>query len=313
MATALPNEFLERLRGIAPDDYDAVVAAMAEDRLTGFRVNTLKADQDSVGVTLERQGIEARSFVGLENAFTVEPGARKRLLESDLVANGSIYVQNIASQVPVVAMDVTREARVLDLCAAPGGKTSQIAALMHNDGHIAAVEISRKRHYKLNNVLKLLGVTNTRTFCRDGTTVWKHRPGYFDKILLDAPCSSDGRFHISDEKTFKYWSVRKIAECVGKQKALIESAVQCLVPGGSLVYSTCSIAPEENEGIVDWCVRKFDVRVEPVRLKVNFGNARAGLTNWEGYAYDPQVVEAMRLLPDRSMHGFFVCRLVRNG
>src|SRR5690625_7249313 len=110
-----------------------------------------------------------------------------------------------------------------------------------------AFEIYLELIYKLNNLLKLQVAGIVRTFLRNGMTVWRCRPDHFDRVLLDAPCSSEGRFHTRRPETFAYWSPRKVKEMARKQRKLLSSAVKSLRPGGILVYSTCSYAPEENE------------------------------------------------------------------
>jgi len=147
--------------------------------------------------------------------------------------------------------------RILDLCAAPGAKTAQIAALAPQ-AQIVAFEKSRTRYYKLLNNLKIQGVEGVRVMLYDGIWVRKKYPEYFDKVLIDAPCSVEGRFFTQNPKSFKYWSKRKVQEMVRTQKQLLHSAFFSLQEEGTLVYSTCSNEPEENEGVIDFLLNKFD-------------------------------------------------------
>ena len=123
--------------------------------------------------------------------------------------------------------------------------------------------------------------------CSYGETLWRRYAGQFDRVLLDAPCSAEGRFAIGDPKTYRYWKVRKIHEMVRKQKRLLFSAIRCLKPGGILVYSTCTFAPEENEGVVSWALKRFADEVELVPCPVPVSNRVCALTTWHDKPFHP--------------------------
>ena len=313
---ALPDAFVERLRAIVPDvRFRAVMAAFGRPRATGFRVNTLRATTPDVRRSLEAEGIALHGVPWKPDAFWVAPDVRAALLTSEAYQNQEIYVQNLASMVPPIALDPQPGERVLDLAAAPGSKTLQIACMMQGgsaeEGEVAAVEVVKGRFFRLRANLEAQGATAVRTFLQDGTKVWRYRPEHFDRVLLDAPCSSEGRFHLSDPATYAYWSPRKIKEMARKQRRLLYSAVQCLRPGGTLVYSTCSFAPEENEAVLDKLLRKFDgaLQLEPLGLELD--NMRPPLDGWDGRPFKGDHRHARRLLPTETMEGFFVAKLVK--
>ncbi|MFW5973088.1 MAG: RsmB/NOP family class I SAM-dependent RNA methyltransferase [Bacteroidota bacterium] len=310
---ALPADFLERLiRILGEDDARQAVAAMSEPRRTSFRVNTLKADLSLVQ-ELERAGLHPTHLPFLETAFSVPPEERDVLLNSEIYRRNLIYVQSASSMIPALALDPQPSEAILDLTAAPGSKTLQMAAMMNNCGEIAAVEIVRERFYRMNALLREYGAENVRTFLRNGMTVWRHRPDHFDRVLLDAPCSSEGRFEAAEPETYAYWSLRKIREMQRKQRKLLYSAVRSLRPGGVLVYSTCSFAPEENELVLTELLRNFeDVTVEPLGVEVT--SMRSALARWEGKSFDPRLGRhARRIVPDGLFEGFFVARLRKRG
>ena len=310
MTVALPEAFLARLRRLVPPDrLPMVEAAFQEPRITAFRVNTLKADRDAVLAALEAEGIQPRPVAWYADAFQVAPEARAALLESRPYRERWIYVQDLASMLPPLVLAPEPDARVLDLCAAPGSKTLQLACLMQGRGEIAAVEVVRPRFYRLKANVQAYGAPNVRLYLQDGTRVGRYRPESFDYVLVDAPCSSEGRFHLSDPDTFAYWSPRKIREMARKQYRLLVSAVQSLRPGGVLVYATCTMAPEENEAVLDRLLRTFDgvLTVEPLDLPVS--NQLPGLESWEGRSFHPDLRHARRILPTTEMEGFFLCRL----
>ncbi len=148
-----------------------------------------------------------------------------------------------------------------------------------------------------------------RAFHQDGTRVWRYRPEHFDRVLLDAPCSTEGRFSTDAPETVAYWSPRKIKEMAHKQRRLFYAAVQCLRPGGVLVYSTCTFAPEENEAVLDKTLRRFGeaLRLEPIDLDLE--NTQPPLTGWRSKAFRHDLSPARRILPTPTMEGFFVAKL----
>ncbi len=305
-----PEPFLERLAAIVPPErLDAVLDAFLTPRDAGFRINTLRAEPEVVVEPLRAAGLTLHGVPWKADAFRVPAHERAALLASDAYARGWIYLQNLASMIPVEALAPEPGERVLDLAAAPGSKTLQIACRMQNTGEVAAVEAVKSRFFRLRANLEAQGATRVRTFLRDGATVWRRRPEHFDRVLLDAPCSSEGRFHTSAPESYAYWSPRKIKEMARKQRRLLFSAVQSLRPGGVLVYATCSLAPEENEAAIHRLFRTFGdaLRVEPLGLALD--DAQPPLEAWRGRRFDARLAHARRLLPSPIMEGFFVCKI----
>ncbi len=305
-----PEPFLERLPALVPEErLDAVYDAFLAPRDAGFRINTLRAEPEAVVAHLKAEGRTLFGIPWIADAFRVPAHERSALLASEAYARGWIYPQNPASMIPVEALAPEPGERVLDLAAAPGSKTLQIVCRMRDTGEVAAVEAVKSRFFRLRANLEAQGATCVRTFLRDGATVWRHRPEHFDRVLLDAPCSSEGRFHTSDPESYAYWSPRKIKEMTRKQRRLLFSAVQSLRPGGVLVYATCSLAPEENEAAVSRLLKTFGdaLRVEPLGLPLD--DALPPLESWRGKRFDARLAPARRILPSTVTEGFFVCRL----
>ena len=148
-----------------------------------------------------------------------------------------------------------------------------------------------------------------QTYLKDGARVWRQCPEQFDRVLLDAPCSSEGKFRADAPKTWAYWSEKKIAEMNRKQRKLLYSAVRCLKPGGVLVYSTCTFAPEENEEVVDRALVQFGDALDVDDIELPFDNTVPGLAQWRGKTFDQRLRRARRIVPQDGMEGFFVCRL----
>ncbi|HCR48251.1 MAG TPA: RsmB/NOP family class I SAM-dependent RNA methyltransferase [Rhodothermales bacterium] len=306
----LPRVFVERLTKIVPEHaWEAVLQSFSDPQVTAFRINTMRATPETVQATLVSAGISIRAVAWNPLAFWVLQEDRNRLMASDPYRKHWIYLQNLSSMVPVMLLNPQKEEQILDLAAAPGSKTLQMAALMQNSGSIAAVEVVRKRFFQLQANLKAQGATNVRTFLKDGTTIWRHRPNYFDRVLIDAPCSTEARFREDNPETYRYWSLRKVHEMAWKQNQLLQAAIRCARPGGEIVYSTCSFAPEENEAVIEAVLQQFGeaVCIEP--LSVAFPNTQPALEQWEDNTFRTDIQYALRILPTPQMEGFFVAKL----
>ncbi|MFA5087905.1 MAG: RsmB/NOP family class I SAM-dependent RNA methyltransferase [Candidatus Omnitrophota bacterium] len=311
LTNGLPEKFLERLGRIIPGGHLAsVTQTFSSQRKISARINTLKAERAQILGELGERDIPYLPVPWSPEALRFPEEKQKDLNEWPAIQDGRVYIQSLSSMLAAQVLDCHPGERVLDLCAAPGSKTTQMAASMKNKGEIVCVENIKNRYYKLKSVVKLLGADIVRFYLTDGRKFRDTGPG-FDRVLVDAPCSSEGRFRSSQEKTFAYWSPRKIKEMVRKQRGLILNASRMLKPGGVLVYSTCTFAPEENEGVVDWLLRKTAGRleVEPVSLE-EIGRYPA-LGEWEGRAYHPQVKYCFRVLPNEEMEGFFIAKIIR--
>ncbi|HEX9951268.1 MAG TPA: RsmB/NOP family class I SAM-dependent RNA methyltransferase [Rubricoccaceae bacterium] len=312
----LPDAFLARLaRIVAPDDLPGVLATFTDPLWTSFRVCTLLAPEADVLARLG--GVPFEAVPGVPGAYAVRAEHRAALLASDVADEGLVYAQNASSQVPVHVLAPQPGERVLDLCAAPGSKTGQLAAVMQNAGEIVAVEKVRERFFRLRANVAGQGATCVRPRLGSGTAVAHTDPEAFDRVLLDAPCSTEGRFRTDTPATTAYWSPRKIKEMRAKQSRLLYAAVQATRPGGTLVYSTCTFAPEENEGALAKMLKTFGDRVEVVPVELPGDGpggppVRAGMAEWDGRAFPGAVRHARRVLPDGRFEAFFVARIVKH-
>ena len=279
----LPKDFLKRLESIIPSDkLHTILEAYTLSRPTTLRVNTLKTTVDQLTQLFDQQQILYEPSTISPISFIIKSDKRK-LIDLDAYTDGLFYIQSLSSMLPVIALDPKPNEKILDIAAAPGSKTTQIAALMNNTGKIIANDNSRIRGYKLQANLKTQGVTNTSVIISAGQTLWQQYPEYFDRSLVDAPCSMEGTFVTSKPKTYEYWSVKAIKELVQRQKWLLRSAVSATKPGGTIVYSTCTLEPEENEKIIEWILKKEQGKLEFVNQKTMY--------------------------PSEFMEGFFIAKL----
>ncbi len=309
-SVALPEEFVQRLQCIVPhDQWNDVLSSFSIQKPTALRINTILTSSDKLIDKLLNERFDVQTVDWKSDAIIVPHEQRKAILNSHWYKKGQLYSQNLSSQLAPMILNPKPGEEILDLCAAPGGKTLQMACMMEDRGRIAAVEKSKARFFKLKANLKHHQVSCVDLYLTDGAGVWRKTPERFDRVLLDAPCSSESRFRTNKPKTFEHWKLKKIKEMAKKQKALIKSAINCLKPGGVLVYSTCSFAVEENEAIIHHALKQFQdaIEVQPITLPIE--NTQAGLLQWQDKDLNPQVRHCIRVLPNLVMDGFFLCRI----
>jgi NOL1/NOP2/sun family putative RNA methylase len=218
-------------------------------------------------------------------------------------ALGYYYVQEAASMIPPLVLKPKTGETVLDIAAAPGSKASQIAQYMRNEGAIVANDVKGERLAALGINMQRMGVYNCVITQMPGQAI---KDVLFDKVLLDAPCSGVGTIRKSP-KTIRMWNPNMIRRLSGLQRKLIISAWNVLKPGGVLVYSTCSLEPEEDEAVVDFLLKNTDAKLEPIELKLKRGKP---VTEFEGKTYSEEVKKCLRLWPqDNDTEGFFVARI----
>lgn len=308
--------FLERMQKLLKDkkDFQSYLDILKIQPLKSIRCNTLKISPNDLKKKLENKGWTVKQpwksnpeIMVVEN--DLEPGELGRSLEHLL---GYYYIQELASMLPIIVLKPKQRELVLDLAAAPGSKTTQIAAQLKNSGTILANELSFGRIKILASNLERCGVTNTIITKKEGAALCKRLKNQgiqFDKILVDAPCSGEGTLR-SSPKTYVMWNIKTVKNLPKIQKNLVKEALDVLKSGGTLVYSTCTHAPEENEGVVDSILREVKgVKLEPIKLPIK---AREGVTEWEGKNYSNEVKKCARIYPqDNNTEGFFIARFVK--
>ncbi|HTY43648.1 MAG TPA: RsmB/NOP family class I SAM-dependent RNA methyltransferase [Patescibacteria group bacterium] len=241
-----------------------------------------------------------------DNLVDLSPGELGNSIEHLL---GYYYVQELASMLPVIALNPERGETILDLCASPGSKTTQLASETDNSGTIIANEISIGRIKILANNLERCGVSNVIITKKEGSALCRRLNKLdfqFNKILVDAPCSGEGTLR-SSPRTYIMWNINSIKQLSGIQKNLVSSAIPLLKVGGELIYSTCTHAPEEDEEIVDFILKNFpEMKIQKIFLPVK---SREGITNWEGKSYSKDTKLSHRIYPqDNNTEGFFLAK-----
>ncbi len=242
---SLPEAFTNRMKEQLKDEYDAFISSYDQPRLYGLRCNLLKADLDSfptsMPFTLKPVNWAKEGFYYPENQ---RPG-RHAFHEA-----GVYYIQEPSAMSAVALLDPIPGDRVADLCAAPGGKSTQIAARLGGQGLLVTNEIIPSRAAVLSSNIERMGVRNALVTNESTDKLTSYFPAFFDKILVDAPCSGEGMFR-KDDTAIKEWSPENVDICAERQKEILDNAATMSKPGGIIVYSTCTFSKAENEDNVD--------------------------------------------------------------
>lgn len=300
----LPNLFVEKLYdNYTPLTVDKILTGMSGERNTTLRVNNIKSDIQRVMNELKENSIKFDRVQWYKDALVIKNAKEKQIQALKIYDEGKIYVQSLSSMVPPLVLNPKPNEKVLDLTAAPGSKTTQMAGMMQNKGYILANELDTLRCERLKYNVEKQGSTIIEVNNGRGEVIGKKYEKYFDKVLLDAPCSGEGRFLANDAKTYRSWSERTVKELVKLQKKLLKSAYQALKPGGELVYSTCTLNREENEEILEWAISELDgLKLQNINLEIK--NAVDGVSE------NKEIRKAMKILPSRDTEGFFVAKFV---
>ena len=298
----LPKSFVEELyETYSPLTVDKILSGMSGKRNTTLRVNTLKSNIQDIMSILKEKGIKFDRVSWYNDALIIKNAIEKQIQGLDIYENGYIYLQSLSSMIPPIVLNPIKNEKVLDLTAAPGSKTTQMAAMMHNEGYILANELDTLRCERLKfNVEKqgadIIEVNNGR-----GEVIGKKYEEYFDKVLLDAPCSGEGRFLANDHKTYRNWSEKTVNELSKLQKKLLKSAYQAVKQNGEIVYSTCTLNRDENEKVLEWALEELNVKMLDIKLDVkNKGNI---------FSQNEEINKAIRILPSKETEGFFIAKL----
>ena len=308
---SLPQAFLEKLKKIVlVNQWDKTLKTFSAEKPTTFRVNSLKFSPSSLKETLEPQGFKVENVPWYKEAFILRKGKQKDLERTELYSSGKIYVQGLSSMIPPLVLGPKPGEKVLDLAAAPGSKTTQLAALMGNQGQVVANDENPVRLEKLKANLQRQGATNVELLeAGDGGLVWKDRFEFFDRVLLDAPCSSEGRFQAEEPGTYGYWKEDTNRKMAKLQRRLFKSAFLALKPGGTMVYSTCTFAPEENEMVLQWALETYGDALAVEDIPIPLPTHTKGLAAWGDLKFNPPVLKSVRVLPTADVEGFFAAKL----
>ena len=309
---SIKKEFEERYRQLlgSDEEYERFLQHSLSYLNKSIRVNTLKITVAQLKERVQQQGFKLYPVPWCSEGFWIK-GSRTdlgNLIEHTL---GYFYVQEAASMIPAVVLNPQPGEIVLDMCASPGSKTTQMAAMMKNNGIIVANDIAGDRMKPLGINLQRVGAMNVVESQARGQQLGRMATK-FDRILVDAPCSGTGTLRKSPD-TLRIWNPLMVRRLGTQQKALIETAFSLLREGGTLVYSTCSLEPEENEAVVDYLLQKFpaSAKLEEIKLEISRSSP---VMSFDKKEYGSEVKKCLRIWPqDNNTEGFFVAKVVKNG
>jgi len=290
----LPEVFLERMKDMLGDEYEAFLACYEEAPEKGIRLNTLKCTEEKL---LASFGSELK-----ESAFSPLSFAAEREIKVGAMpihSAGAFYSQEPSASSAVTVLAPEKGDKVLDMCAAPGGKSTQIAAYLDGTGLLWSNEVVKSRANILLSNVERMGIRNAVVSSVYPDVLERKLAGYFDKVLVDAPCSGEGMFRKNPEAITE-WSPEHVTACAERQLMILDSAAECVKEGGVLVYSTCTFSYEENEGVTQKFLEKHP-EFEIYPIDVTFGRN----------AFDG--VPALRVFPMDGGEGHYVARFRRIG
>ncbi len=297
------------LKSILGDQITAFWNAKPEPR--AIRVNTLKTSKQEVEARLRELGVSFKEVSFNPLGLIIEDDFLPLSQTIDFFL-GKFYYQGVSSQIPPLVLNPQPDHRVLDMTASPGSKSTQIAALMENKGFLVLNDFSLKRLQALNTNIQKVGAVNYAVYRQQGERIGNLLPEYFDKVLLDAPCTALGIIH-SHPEVYSWWTQRRMQKIIEKQRQLLISAYKALKVGGEMVYSTCSIAPEENEALIQFMLDQYPLEIVPLEAHWH-ERFLPGFTEYNGQKFTPEMQNAIRIFPHvHDMEGFFVIKLRKIG
>ena len=298
MELELPDFLIKDLKEQYGDEItQKIVQGYRAKRKATLRVNTIKATGEKVRSELQKNNINFEDVSWCKEALIIKDALEKDIENLEIYKNGEIYLQSLSSMLPPIILNPEEGKDILDMAAAPGGKTTQMAALTNNKAHITACEMNNIRIEKLKYNIQKQGASCVYIMQKDSRNIDDFFS--FDQILLDIPCSGSGTINIENKNLSKYFTPKLIEKSVKSQMALLKKAIKILKPGGTMVYSTCSILEKENEEIIKNVLMQNKVEIVPIELN-----------GMEQIPLLPVKVEGtICVCPTEYYEGFFVAKI----
>ena len=301
MNKQIPDFLLERLNKQYGEEITyKIIEGYSKNRPVTLRVNTLKTTIQDIKSKLEEAEINFEEVEWSKEALIIKNAREEKIRDMQIYKNGEIYLQSLSSMLPPIVLEPKKGESILDMAAAPGGKTTQIAAISNNEASITACEINTIRAEKLKYNIEKQGATCVYTMVADSRNLDNFFS--FDKILLDAPCSGSGTINLDNVDFEKGFTEKLINKSVASQKQLLKKALTILKPGKEMVYSTCSILQEENEDVVKEIIKKFNAEIVPIDKKL-LKNIPLLPVKLEG---------TIAVCPSELYEGFYVAKIRKN-
>ncbi len=303
----LPQDFMNEIyENYSPHVVDDILLGILSKRYTTLRVNTMKYNVQDLMKYFKEINIKFERVLWYNDALVIKNATEKEMQKLDIYEKGYIYLQSLSSMIPPLVLSPMENENILDLTAAPGSKTTQMSAMMNNRGYILANELDKIRCERLKYNVESQGSNIIEVVNGRGERIGENYSETFDKVLLDTPCSGEGRFTINNVQSYRDWSLKKVKDLSKVQKKLFKSAYEALKPNGIMVYSTCTINKEENEYILDWALDNLDLKMVDIDLKI-----KDAMQAFNEDVNNKSINKAIRILPSKEMEGFFVAKLIK--
>lgn len=292
-------DFLEKLleKQYGKDLTKKIIEGYSKKRKVSLRINTIKTNTEHVKEVLSNAGIEFETVMWSKNALVIKSACENDIEELEIYKNGEIYMQSLSSMLPPIVLDPKEKEDILDMAAAPGGKTTEVAAITMNKAHITACEMNKIRAQKLKYNIEKQGATSVYLMETDSRRLNDYFS--FDKILLDSPCSGSGTIYLEDKNIEKYFTLKLIEKSTKTQLELLKKAIKILKPGKEMVYSTCSILSPENEDIIKSILKDRKCEIVPIIF--------SGI---EEIPILPTSIDGtLCIMPNEFYEGFFIAKI----
>lgn len=294
----LPDFLYKMLQEQYEDEsINKIIEGFSKNRKVTIRVNTIKTSNEKIKEILKENGIEVTDAKWFENALIIENVREDEIRKLDIYKNGEIYMQSLSSMIPAIVLNPQKGENILDMTAAPGGKTTQISAMTNNEALITACEKNKIRKSRLEYNIKMQGAKKINVMNIDSRNLDDFFS--FDKILLDAPCSGSGTINLNDKQLRENFTEELIKRSQKVQYKLLKKAIKLLKKGNELVYSTCSILKLENEENINKILQEENVEIVPIEEQ-DFNSIPKLKTYING---------TMCICPTELYEGFFVAKL----
>ena len=294
----IPEFFIEMLRKQYGEELSKkIIEGYEEERKVTFRVNTIKTNSCNIEKVLEENSIKYKKVSWYSEGYIIENVRENEIENLDIYKNGEIYLQSLSSMLPPIVLEPKENTDILDMTAAPGGKTTEIATLVGNKARITAIEMNKIRAQKLKYNIEKQGATCVYVMEQDARKLNDFFS--FDNVLLDAPCSGSGTININDTKLEKTFTEQLIKKSIKSQNELLKKAIKVLKKGSEMVYSTCSILQEENENIIENVLKENKVEIVDIDFK--------GIEDLP--KLPTRIKGTLCVAPTKDYEGFFVAKL----
>lgn len=294
----LPDFFLEMLnKQYGRELTNRILEGYSKKRAVSLRVNTLKSNINTIKNKLLDEEIQFETVSWNDNALIIKNTNEKTIQNMDIYSKGEIYLQSLSSMLPPIILEPKENTDILDMCAAPGGKTTQIAAITNNNANITACEVNKIRAERLKYNIEKQGANSIYIMTKDARFIDDFFS--FDQILLDAPCSGSGTLNCNDKKLSEIFTMKLINKSVSSQLLLLRKGIKILKPGRELVYSTCSILSDENEDVVSKVLKETGAEIVPIEFE---GKNKLPLL-------PVKIAGTLCICPNEYYEGFFVAKI----